>query len=344
MRKRVNEYFEKKNVKRTGDYRVAIKAVVMFSMFFIPYAIIISNQLDVWQYFLASFVMGIGMAGIGLAVMHDANHGALSSKQWVNDIMAYSLNVIGGNSLSWKIQHNVLHHSFTNVHGVDEDLEGGHIMRFTPNEPWKKHHKLQHIYAWMLYSLMTFSWVLIKDFKRISNYHKLGLVEAQGTTFTKAILTVFVSKVVYISYMLVLPLYLGYNVWLVLGGFVLMHLLGGLILAMIFQPAHIMDHHTFIEGDREVIEDTYESHQLKTTSNFAPSNKWLTWYCGGLNYQVEHHIFPSVSHIHYPDISRIVKETAEEFGLPYRSVDTWAKALGIHQRTMRKLGQPDWAL
>jgi linoleoyl-CoA desaturase len=330
------------HIQRTGDARIAWKALAMFSIYFVPYGMIVLSEVPAWLYFTAAIVMGIGMAGIGLAIMHDANHGSLSSKSWVNNLFSFSLNIIGGNSLNWKIQHNVLHHSFTNVHGVDEDLEGGHIMRFTPKEPWKKHHRNQHLYAWLLYSMMTFSWVLIKDFRRITRYHRMGLLEAQGASYAGAIATIAVSKVIYILYMLVLPLSLGYQPWVVFGSFVLMHMIGGLLLAMIFQPAHVMEGHEFIENDREVIEESYESHQLNTTSNFAPSNKLLTWYCGGLNYQVEHHIFPSVSHVHYPAISKIVKQTAAEFNLPYRSVASFRQALSIHQQTMKRLGDPAW--
>ena len=321
---------------------MAIKALVMFGLYFGPYALMMSVQLNPIQYILCAAIMGIGVAGIGLAIMHDANHGSLSKKAWVNKLMGYSLNIIGGNALSWRIQHNVLHHSFTNIHGLDEDLEAGHIMRFTPKEPWKKRHQTQHIYSWFLYSLMTFSWVLIKDFKRLDKYNKLGLIEAQGVNYAGAIATLAVSKVVYIGYMLALPLAMGYHWGLVIGAFMLMHMIGGLLLAMIFQPAHIMEDHDFIEGGLKVIPESYESHQLKTTSNFAPSNKILTWFCGGLNYQVEHHIFPSVSHIHYPALSKIVEKTAHEHGLPYRSVPSFGKALAIHQRTMKKLGQPDF--
>ncbi len=342
LRKRVNQYFEDKGIKRTGDVRVAVKALFMFSLYFIPYFVILFAEVTGWQYLLLSVVMGVGVAGIGLAIMHDANHGSLSDKSWVNQLFGYSLNLIGGHYLCWKIQHNVLHHSFTNVHGVDEDLEGGHVMRFTPKEPWKARHRGQHLYAWFLYSLMTFSWVFIKDFKRINKYHSMGLVEAQGATYWGTMIFLAVSKVLYIGYMIVLPMVMGYAWWVVLGSFVVMHMIGGLMLAMIFQPAHVMEDHEFIENDREVIEESYESHQLTTTSNFAPTNKILTWYCGGLNYQVEHHIFPNVSHVHYPAISSIVKETAREFSLPYRSVASFREALKIHQRTLRKLGDPAW--
>lgn len=339
LRLRVNQYFEDRNIKRTGDSRMILKTIVMFSLYFGPYAIMGLFEVPAVPYILMSILMGIGVAGIGLSIMHDANHGSLSSKQWVNKLMGYSLNLIGGNALSWRIQHNVLHHSFTNVHGLDEDLEGGHIMRFTPSEPWKKHHKGQHIYAWFLYSFMTFSWVLLKDFKRLKDYNDRGLVKGQGVSYTSAFLTVLVSKIFYIGYMLVVPIFVfGYDWPLVLVGFMLLHMTGGLMLAAIFQPAHVLEDNVFTDTSVEQIDDCYESHQLKTTSNFAPGNKLLTWYVGGLNYQVEHHLFPSISHVHYPAISKIVRETAEEYNLPYHSVKTFRGAISVHQRTLKRLG------
>ncbi|MCO4806902.1 MAG: acyl-CoA desaturase [Flavobacteriales bacterium] len=338
LRSRVNAYFEDKKISKTGDWRAMFKALVMFSMYFGPYALMLSVELNTYQYILGSIIMGIGVAGIGLAVMHDANHGSFSSKNWVNRLFGYSLNIIGGNSLSWRIQHNVLHHSFTNVRGLDEDLEAGNIMRFTPQEPWKPRHRYQHIYAWFLYSFMTFSWVLIKDFRRITKYKNQGLLEGQNVSYVAAIATLLVSKVVYMFYMFYVPIAIaGYSPWIVIAGFMIIHLIGGLLLAMIFQPAHIMEDHDFVAEGVTELDQCYEAHQLSTTSNFGSSNPVLTWYCGGLNYQVEHHIFPSVSHVHYPAISKIVEATAKEFGVPYRTVETFGEALSIHQRTMKKL-------
>lgn len=344
LRSRVNQYFEENNRKRTGDYRIFIKAIVMFSLYFGPYALMAIYDLPAWAFILNSIVMGIGVAGIGLAIMHDANHGSISSKKWLNDLLGYSLNLIGGNALSWKIQHNVLHHSFTNVRGLDEDLEAGNILRFTPDEPWKKRHAGQHIYAWFLYSFMTFSWVLLKDFVRLKKYRDKGLIEGQGVSYTSAFLTVLFSKIVYILYMLVFPIAVfGYAWPVVIAGFMLMHMVGGLMLAAIFQPAHILDEHEFVQGSEvDMINDCYESHQLKTTSNFGGKNRLLTWYCGGLNYQVEHHIFPSICHVHYPEISKIVEKTAKEYGLPYRSIDTFRGALSLHQKMLKKLSSPEF--
>jgi len=343
LRSRVNQYFEDNNFDRSGGNRIIGKTLVMFVLYFLPFVLLMAVELTAWQYIICSIIMGIGVAGIGLGIMHEAVHGSFSNKKWVNTVFGYSLNLIGGNMLSWRIQHNILHHSFTNVRGLDEDLEAGNIMRFTPHEPWKPRHRFQYIYAWALYSLMTFSWVLVKDFKRIAKYHKLGLLEGQNVKFSNAILTIAVSKIVYISYMIILPIFVGgYSPVVVLAGFVLMHLIGGLMLAMIFQPAHIMEDHDFVPDGVSELEMCYEAHQLSTTSNFAPTNKLLTWFCGGLNYQVEHHIFPSISHVHYPAISKIVEKTATEYGVPYRSVPSFREALKIHQRTMKKLSIPDY--
>jgi len=345
LRQRISAYFDEKQISRNGDYRVVIKSLTMFALYFGPFVVILTQELVLWQYLIASLIMGVGVAGIGLAVMHDANHGSLSKYSWLNKLLGYSLNVIGGNSLSWRIQHNVLHHSFTNVKGLDEDLEAGKIMRFTPHEPWKERHRYQYIYAWLLYSLMTFSWVAVKDFSRITKYKNLGLLEAQGESYFRAMFTIAISKIFYLSYLIALPLFLGYNVWVVLSGFVLMHLVGGLLLAMIFQPAHVMEEHTFVDEGVDQLAGCYESHQLATTTNFGGNNPLLTWYCGGLNFQIEHHMFPSICHIHYPALSKIVKATAEEYGLTYRSIPTFGGALAVHQRTMKKLSSPDfvWA-
>lgn len=343
LRSRVNQYFEDNKLARTGDWRLALKAVFMFTLYLAPFGLLLATDLSWWAYLTCSAAMGFGVAGIGLAVMHEANHGSFSPYKWLNNMLGYSLNLIGGNSLSWRIQHNVLHHSFTNVSGFDEDLEAGNIMRFTPSIPWKKHHRGQHIYGWFLYSFMTISWVLLKDFKRIKVYRDRGLLDAQGVNYNSAVAFIAISKVLYLAYIIGLPIAAGYSPLLVVGGFLLMHLLGGLLLAMIFQPAHVMEGHTFVDENTLELEGCYESHQLSTTTNFGAKNVLLTWYCGGLNFQIEHHIFPGISHVHYPAIAPIVEQTAREFDLPYRSIPTFRGALAFHQNTMRKLGQPEMA-
>jgi linoleoyl-CoA desaturase len=285
--------------------------------------------------------MGTGVAGIGLAVMHDANHGAYSNKAWINNFIGYSLNMVGGNAFNWRVQHNVLHHTFTNIHDVDEDISPRGVLRMTPHGEWKRIHQFQHLYAWFFYGLMTLVWVLVKDFVRLIKYHKDGLVKSQKTNTTKQIVILLASKVLYFLYILVLPMLLldiTFGQWII--GFLAMHYVAGFILAVIFQPAHVIDGTEYpLPGNDGNMENTWAMHQLFTTTNYANKSRLLSWYVGGLNFQIEHHLFPNVCHVHYRRISRIVRETALEFGLPYKSQETFFGALAGHARMLKELGK-----
>jgi linoleoyl-CoA desaturase len=285
--------------------------------------------------------MGFGVAGIGLAVMHDANHGAYSNKPWLNNLIGYSLNMVGGNAFNWRVQHNVLHHTYTNIHDVDEDISPRGVLRMTPHGDWKAIHRFQHFYAWFFYGLMTLVWVLVKDLVRLVRYHKDGLVRSQKTNTMREAVILAVSKVIYFAYILVLPLLLldiTFLQWL--GGFLLMHYIAGFILAIIFQPAHVIDGTEYpLPNENGVMDNTWAVHQLHTTTNYANNNTLLSWYAGGLNFQIEHHLFPNVCHVHYRDISKIVEETALEFGLPYKKHPTFMSALAGHAKLLKELGK-----
>jgi linoleoyl-CoA desaturase len=292
-------------------------------------------------------LMGFGMAGIGLSVMHDANHGGYSNKSWVNNLLGFSLNVIGGNAFNWKVQHNVLHHTYTNIHDVDEDIAPRGILRMTPYGDWKFFHRFQHMYAWFFYGLLTIVWVIFKDFVRIIRYQKDGMVKKQKASAAAEWAILMATKIFYIGYILVLPaLLLPVTWWQIAIGFVSMHYISGFILAIIFQPAHVIDGTEYPLPDEDgKMENNWAIHQLHTTTNFANNNRVLNWYVGGLNFQVEHHLFPNICHVHYREISPIVKYTAEEFGLPYKSVPTFIGALVNHAKLLKQLGErPDPAV
>ena len=285
--------------------------------------------------------MGLGMAGIGLSIMHDANHGSYSSNQKLNNFLGLTLNLVGGHSLNWKIQHNVLHHTYTNVHDADEDISPRGILRMAPGSAWKPMHKFQHIYAWFFYGLLTFVWITAKDFSRLIRYQKEGLLERQKASAVKEWIILLLTKVIYVAYICIIPMYvlnIGFGTWFV--GFMAMHYISGFILAIIFQPAHVIDGTIYPEPDPQGnLENNWAIHQLQTTTNFAPASKWFTWYVGGLNYQVEHHLFPQICHVHYPHIAPIVEATAKEFGLEYKSKKTFAEAIADHARMLQMLGK-----
>jgi linoleoyl-CoA desaturase len=341
LKKRVNEYFKSNNISRTGDYRIWIKVIVMPLLFLAPFALIMTNMFsDNLLIFYGLWVlMGIGMAGCGLGIMHDACHGAISKKRSVNNAIGLVLNVAGGYAFNWKIQHNVLHHSYTNIDGYDEDIAPSGVMRFSPHQPVKPFFRFQVFYAWFLYGLMTLTWITYKDFVQLVRYGKQGLVKAQGSTFGKELFKMSIHKAIYFTCTIALPIiFLDVAWWHVLLGWFSLHFVAGMILACIFQPAHVVPTSEFPLPDNDYkVNGDWTKHQLLTTANFAPKNRILSWYVGGLNYQIEHHLFPNMCHIHHREVSKIVKATAEEFGLPYNSNPTFVGALFNHAKMLHKL-------
>lgn len=347
LKERVDAYFKENGLSRQGDWRMYAKTVLMLGLFFTPWAFIaFGGTGGGWQFWVAEIVMGFGLAGIGLNVMHDANHGSFSKHKWVNQTVSYVLDLVGGSSALWRIQHNVLHHSFTNIEGLDEDIDTPGILRFTPNRPLKKIHKLQFIYAWGFYSIMTLFWMTAKDWLALARYRKKGLVKSSGSSVGQLTRDLIISKLLYFGYIMVLPaLFSGLPFWKIIVGWMVMHAVTGLILASIFQPAHVLEDLQFSQGEKGAsMEDDNLSHQLKSTANFGTRSRLFTWMCGGLNHQIEHHLFPQVCHIHFSDLAPIVRKTAEEFGLPYRSSTTFAGALALHTKMLWKLGREEqWA-
>jgi linoleoyl-CoA desaturase len=341
LNKRVNDYFKTKGISRHGNKEMLIKTVFMFSLYFIPYICILAWGItNSWLLLMLTIIMSLGLAGIGLSVMHDANHGAYSNKKWLNTIMGYSLNLVGANSFNWKMQHNVLHHSFTNVHEEDEDISPRGVLRLTPHSAWKSFHRYQYIYAWFLYGLMTLVWLFIKDFVRIVRYHKNGMAKKNNANIVNEWFILIASKAAYLGYIFFIPLFFtNLSWWTIVIGIVVMHYIAGFILAIIFQPAHVIEGTQFpLPNEHNTLENNWAVHQLHTTTNFGNKSRWFSWFVGGLNFQIEHHLFPNICHVHYRKIACIVKETAAEFGLPYKSAHTFIAALGGHARLLKQLG------
>lgn len=340
LKDRVNQYFKEKQISRYANTEMVVKTIFMLSLYILPFVAMLTLAMPWWAYLLMSVVMGVGMAGIGLAVMHDANHGAYSRNKTVNDLVGRSLNLLGGNITNWKIQHNVKHHTYTNIDGHDEDIapKGG-LIRLCPHSELKRRHRYQFIYAWPLYGLMTFTWILMKDIRQHLEYSREGLLAKYGG-ITMSWIKLLSTKIIYLAILFGLPLWLTpFSFGMVFLGFFLMHYTGGLILALVFQPAHVMEDNEYPLPEGGTVENNWSVHQLHTTCNFAPNNKLLSWYVGGLNYQVEHHLFPNICHVHYRHLSRIVQQTASEFGLPYKSYRSFRAALKYHGQMLYVLGR-----
>lgn len=342
LKLRTDEYFNKNRTTRQANTSMRVKTIIMLAAYFTPYCLMLLLPTENWMIHIGLWmIMGVAMAGIGLSIMHDAIHGSYSKNKTVNTILGEVINLVGGASINWKIQHNVLHHTYTNIDGYDEDIDTPFFLRFSPNVKLRKVHKLQFLYAWFFYGLLTLNWATFKDFDSLLRYKKMGLLKSTNTTFKKELIKLLFFRTAYFSYIIVLPLLFSNGSALVtILGFLAMHWVAGFILSCIFQPAHVMETSEFSNAKNgEEVGKDWASHQVLNTVNFAPKNKLLTWYVGGLNFQIEHHLFPNICHVHYTGLSKIVEETAKEFNLPYNVKPTFRSALWSHMKMLKQLGR-----
>ena len=341
LNKRVNEHFKKINTPKTGNWKLYVKTIFMLSLIVVPYILILTTDFNAWIKLLFAVILGVGIAGVGMNVMHDGNHGSFSKITWINKLMGSSIYLLAGNVHNWKVQHNILHHTYTNIHGYDEDLEAGRIIRFSKHSEWLPIHKFQHLYFVFIYGLLTINWAISTDFQQTYRYLKRELTYRQALQPLRQWLILIFSKALYIAVWIVVPMvFLELAWWKILIGFFVMHYVAGLILSLVFQLAHIIEDAQMPLPDKETgtMKNTWAIHQLLTTVNFSTKNKFMNWFTGGLNHQIEHHIFPHISHIHYTDIAKIVKNTAKEFNLPYNEYKTTRSALFSHFRFLKQMG------
>lgn len=312
----------------------------MLFLFFTPLGLITfgvaSSPILVYILYVIS---GFGMSGVGMAIMHDAIHGSYSGHKWLNNIMSYTINLIGSNKEMWRLQHNVLHHSFTNIENHDEDISAPFFLRFSPHAKKNKLHRYQHLYAWIFYGCMTISWLTFKDFVNLSKFSKMGLINDRKA-FQKHLWNIVLWKVIFFSAVLVLPLLFSpASAWTIVLAFLTMQFVTGFCISIVFQTAHVMPNAEFPLPNQEgQMENERMTHQLLTTCNFSQKGNFLFWSLGGLTNQIEHHLFPHISHVHYKKIAPIVKQTAEEFGLPYNTNGSFIYAVTKHFKMLKVLG------
>lgn len=343
LRASVNSYFESKGIEKYGNKEILVKTLLMAMLYLTPYTLMISGIINaILPVMLCWILMGLGMSGIGLVAMHDANHGSFAKHKWINNLFGNSLYLLGGFPPNWRYQHNTLHHGYTNIEGYDEDIAHGGVLRFSPHKPLKEIHRFQYIYAWFFYGLMTFSWVTVKDFKQLRRYQNLSVPLKGNRNYKRLFVKLLISKIMYYAIFLALPVLLVSIAWYwMLAGFFIMHFTSGLILGTIFQSAHVVPTSDYpLPDNNNELHTNWAVHQLHTTCDFAPKSKVFSWLIGGLNYQVVHHLFPNISHVHYKNIAILVQKTAKKYGLPYYVNKTFFGAVYQHLRMLKILGNP----
>lgn len=342
LKRKIDLYFQDKDLSTHANRAMRIKTIAMISMYLVPFVVLLTGvgAVNIFLYLGLWLLMGVGMVGIGTSIMHDGNHGSYSENKKANKWLGRMILMVGGYHVNWKIQHNILHHTYTNIEGLDGDIDAGIFLRFSPHSKHYKMHKFQHLYAWFLYGLLTVQWATIKDFKNVIEYNKLDLLKKERLTLRQALWEVAWTKALYYAIFLVLPIIFSGVAWgWVVLGFFLMHFAAGLALSCIFQLAHVMEGAEFPMPDNQnKMANNWAVHQVLNTVNFSPRSRIMSWFIGGLNFQIEHHLFPHICHVHYPKLSLIVKRTAQQWGIPYQVERTFVTALITHGKMLKKLG------
>ena len=338
-RKRVDDYFKETNTSRNATTGMWAKTLIFLTGFIALYALILSNMFTVWAMLPIAILLGMFSAFVGFNVCHDAIHGSFSANKNINKFFSYLFHFLGASPYVWSITHNVVHHTYTNIPGHDEDIDvAPGLIRISEEDPVNRIQRYQHWYAFPLYSLASISWAFRKDYKKFFQA-RLGNQEMKHPK--KEYFNLFFYKGLYYFLFIVLPLLvLDIAWWQFLIGFLAMHLAQGLTMGLVFQLAHVVEGTDFPVPDTTGnMEEAWADHQMRTTANFAGSCPVAAFFLGGLNRQIEHHLFPKVCHIHYGKIGKIVKETALEFNIPYIESPTFLSALRSHYRMLKKFGQ-----
>jgi linoleoyl-CoA desaturase len=337
LNERVENYFKERNLKKTGNKKLYIKTSILISAAFATYLVLIIVHLNPAIAIVLCCLFGFLQATVGFNVMHDANHGSFSERKWINGMMGFTANMMGINTWLWKQKHNIIHHTYTNIDGVDIDLAKAPFLRMCPSQKQMKLHRYQYIYCIPLYALTSLMMIFISEF--LNYFRKKIQITKLQKMETREHYIFWISKALYIFFYIVLPIWLVGLVPAIIG-FTIMHITLGIVLAIVFQLAHVVEATHFVNAQQNAfqIEDEWAVHQVQTTADFATNNKIISWFTGGLNFQVEHHLFPKICHIHYPAIHKFVKEDCEKFSIRLNDYPSMTAALISHLRFLKQLG------
>ena len=334
LKEKVDHYFSTNHVEPTGNIKLYVKSSIqILSAIALYITLVFFHPINSVAFLLAT-LFGLNLAVLGFNIMHEGGHQSFSKYSWLNSFAGYFLNALGGNIYFWKVKHNINHHTFTNIEGADSDIDVQPFMRLHPSQPRNGMHRFQHIYCGFLYGISYLAWVFYEDFLKYFK-NKIAAHMKPMSLSLKEHFVFWITKITYVTMFLVMPIiFLGWLKTLI--GFFIVTFVCGLFISIVFQLAHVVEQTEFPMGKK--ITGDWAVHQVSTTSNFGTSSKFLFWLLGGLNFQIEHHLFPRVSHIHYPMISRFVKETCEEFNVTYHEYASMFDAVVSHLVYLRRMG------
>jgi linoleoyl-CoA desaturase len=319
-----------------------LKTAIIMMVFFTFYSLLVFVAATWWQALPLAILLGLSMAAIGFNIEHDGSHQAYSKYAWINRLMAMTMDLIGASSYVWHWKHVVVHHTYTNVTGHDADIELGFLGRLTPHQKRFKFHRWQQFYLWPLYGVNVIKWHLFDDFRDVI----LGRIGSQRMPRPKRweLASFICAKALFITTAFGFPLLL-HRAWVILLFYGLTVIVAGVVVSIVFQLAHCVEEAEFPlpRKNSGSIENAWAIHQAETTVDFARRSRVESWLLGGLNFQIEHHLFPRICHVNYPALSKLVEQTCREFGVKYREHISFRAGLGSHFRWLRRMGMPSTA-
>ncbi|MFN2533165.1 MAG: fatty acid desaturase [Pyrinomonadaceae bacterium] len=337
VRRRVDDYFEQTGRRQRDCPQMYIKTAIILLSFFGLYATLVFVAVTWWQALGLSILLGLSMAGIGFNIEHDGAHQAYSNYAWINRLMAMTMDLLGASSYVWHWKHDVIHHTYVNITGHDADIELGFVGRISPHQRRLKFHRWQHFYLWPLYGLNVIKWQVYDDFRDVI----LGRIGSQRMPRPKrwSLVRFILAKALFFLIAFVMPL-MVHQSWSVALFYGVTVITAGIVVSVVFQLAHCVEEADFPlpQQDSRSLENSWAIHQVETTVDFSRRSKLQTWLLGGLNFQVEHHLFPRLCHVNYPLISELVEETCREYGVRYRQHSTFRVGLLSHFRWLRRMG------
>ena len=343
LRQRVEHYFTSTGRHPRDCWQMYLKSAVVLGGFASLYAFLVFGAATWWLALPSAVLLGLVLAAVGFNVQHDGGHRAYSEHKWINHLAALTLDLLGGSSYIWARKHNSIHHSYANITGQDDDINVGLLGRLSPHQPRLRLHRFQHWYLWGLYGFLAIKWHLVDDFSNVltGRIGQHSFPRPRG----RDLATFIGGKVVFFTLAFGLPLLL-HPWWCVLAFYALASLVEGVVLSVVFQLAHCVEEADFPmpQPDTGRMATAWAEHQVQTTVDFAPHNWLLSWYIGGLNYQIEHHLFPQICHVHYPALAPLVQQTCGEFGLRYTATPTFRAGVASHFRWLRRMGRNEGAM
>jgi linoleoyl-CoA desaturase len=336
---RVDQYFDSTGRSRRDVPRMYLKTAVMMVWLCVSYLLLMFVVTTTWQAVALAIALGMAMAGVGFNVQHDGGHGGYSSRPWVNKMMALSLDLLGGTAYFWHYKHNIAHHTHPNVEGHDDDINLGVLGRVSPYQKWRPYHQFQFIYLWAIYSLLALEWQTTGEFRNLLSKRMIGSTRVPFPRGREQVIF-WVGKVTFFGLAFVLPL-LMHPIGHVIGVYAIAASTLGLVLATVFQLAHCSDEAQFrgVGPESTSVARPWAEHQVETAVDFGRPNRLLGWYLGGLNFQIEHHLFPKICHVHYRALAPIVEDVCRSNGVRYFAFPTARAAFRSHVRWLRVMGR-----